>query len=155
MKGNTLDFSFSGLKTAVLRWVESHGLAEEIDARKRLLRTNPRPSVEEWLQATPQPTRDLLASFQRTVIEELLRHAASAAEQNDGVRSLIISGGVACNSGLRTAMTQAATGLPVFFPSAELSTDNAVMIAAAAFPKFRRGEFASRAISAQSNLALA
>jgi N6-L-threonylcarbamoyladenine synthase len=155
MKGNALDFSFSGLKTAVLRWVESHDLAGEIEVRKRSLRTSPRPSIDEWLRATPQPTRDLLASFQRTVIEELLRHASSAAEQNDGVRSLIVSGGVACNSGLRAALTQSSTGLPVFFPSAALSTDNAVMIAAAAFPKLRRGEFSSLEISAQPNLALA
>src|SRR5579863_1218670 len=69
MKGNALDFSFSGLKTAVLRWVESHGISGEIEARKRLLHANPQPSIEEWLQLTPQPTRDLLASFQYTVIE--------------------------------------------------------------------------------------
>jgi N6-L-threonylcarbamoyladenine synthase len=155
MKGNALDFSFSGLKTAVLRWVESHDLSGEIEIRKRLLRENPRPSLDEWLEVTPQPTRDLLASFQHTVVEELLRHAVNAAEKNEDVRSLIISGGVACNSGLRAALTQSATGLPVYFPSAALSTDNAVMIAAAAFPKFRRGEFASMATSAEPNLALA
>lgn len=155
MKGNTLDFSFSGLKTAVLRWVESHALAGEIEARKRLLQTCARPSIDEWLAVTPQPTRDLLASFQRTVIEELLRRASRAAEQNDGVLSLIVSGGVSCNAGLRAALTQAATGLPVFFPSVALSTDNAVMIAAAAFPKFRRGEFASLDAAAEPNLALA
>jgi N6-L-threonylcarbamoyladenine synthase len=154
MKGNSLDFSFSGLKTAVLRWVENHDMAGEIEARKQLLRTNPRPSVEEWLSATPQATRDLLASFQHTVIEELLRHAAAAAEQTEGVRSLIVSGGVACNSGLRAALTQAATGLPVFFPSATLSTDNAVMIAAAAFPKFRCGKFSPLDIAADPNLSL-
>jgi N6-L-threonylcarbamoyladenine synthase len=155
MKGNALDFSFSGLKTAVLRWVEGHDMAGEIDARKLLLQSNARPSIEEWLLVTPQPTRDLVASFQHTVIEELLRHASSAAEQSEGVRSLIVSGGVACNSGLRAALTQAATGLPVFFPSAALSTDNAVMIAAAAFPRFWRGEFTSLEVSAEPNLALA
>jgi N6-L-threonylcarbamoyladenine synthase len=155
MKGNTLDFSFSGLKTAVLRWVESHDMKEEIEARMRLLAANPTPSIEEWLTVTPQATRDLLASFQATVIAELLRHATSAADQNEGVRSLIISGGVACNSGLRAALTRAATGLPVFLPSTALSTDNAVMIAAAAFPKFRRREFAGMDIAALPNLALA
>ena len=143
------------MKTAVLRWVESHEMAAEIEGRKRLLAVNPAPSVEEWLGVTPQATRDLLASFQATVIEELIRHAVNAAEQNEGVRSLIISGGVACNSGLRASLTQAATGLPVFFPTAALSTDNAVMIAAAAFPKFRRGEFAGLDIAAVPNLALA
>jgi N6-L-threonylcarbamoyladenine synthase len=155
MKGNALDFSFSGLKTAVLRWVESREMTQEIETRKRLLAANSAPSVEEWLSVTPQATRDLLASFQRTVIEELLRHAAHAAEENESVRSVIVSGGVACNSGLRAAATQAAIGLPVFFPSAALSTDNAVMIAAAAFPKFRRNEFAGLDIAAEPNLRLA
>jgi len=154
MKGNALDFSFSGLKTAVVRWVESHDIAGEIEKRKILLRANAEPSLEQLLQVTPQTTRDLLASFQYTVIEEVLRHAASAAEQREDVRSLIISGGVACNSGLRAAAHKAALGLPVFFPSIALSTDNAVMIAAAAFPRFRRGEFASMSAAAQPNLAL-
>ncbi len=155
MKGNTLDFSFSGLKTAVLRWVESHDMGSEIESRKRLLQINASPGAEEWLALTPQATRDLVASFQRTVIEELMRHASHAAEENDSVRSVIISGGVACNSGLRAAATPATIGLPVHFPSAALSTDNAVMIAAAAFPKFRRGEFARLDIPAEPNLTLA
>ncbi len=155
MKGNKLDFSFSGLKTAVVRWVESHDMAEEIEIRKRLLREKPAPSLKEWLEVTPQRTRDLVASFQYTIVEELLRHAAGAVERVDDVRSLIISGGVACNSGLRAAATQASVGLPVFFPTAALSTDNAVMIAAAAFPKFRRGEFAPFTAAAEPNLALA
>jgi N6-L-threonylcarbamoyladenine synthase len=155
MKGNSLDFSFSGLKTAVVRWVQSHDIAEEIEERKRLLKTNPEPTIEDWLPITPQATRDLLASFQYTVIEELLRHAASAAERMEEVRSLIVSGGVACNSGLRTAATSAKLGMPVFFPTAALSTDNAVMIAAAAFPKFRREEFADLSAAAEPNLALA
>jgi N6-L-threonylcarbamoyladenine synthase len=135
--------------------VQSHDIAEEIEERKRLIKTNPDPAIQELLAITPQPTRDLLASFQYTVIEELLRHAASAAERMEEVRSLIVSGGVACNSGLRSAATQAALGIPVFFPAAALSTDNAVMIAAAAFPKFRRGEFADPSAAAEPNLALA
>jgi N6-L-threonylcarbamoyladenine synthase len=155
MKGNALDFSFSGLKTAVLRWVEARDMSREIAARKHLIAEKSSPSVQEWLAVTPQATLDLLASFQATVIDELLRRAVSAAEQNDGVRSLIVSGGVACNAGLRGTMTQAATGLPVYFPSPALSTDNAVMIAAAAFPKFRRGDFAGLEIAAEPNMALA
>ena len=155
MKGNPLDFSFSGLKTAVLRWVESHDMASEITTRKQLLKGNPNPEVKEWLAHTPKPTLDLLASFQRTVVNELLRHALNAAESNEGIRSLIVSGGVACNSGLRAAVTEGRTGIPVFFPSAALSTDNAVMIAAAAFSKFRRREFASFAEAAEPNLPLA
>ena len=155
MKGNTLDFSFSGLKTAVLRWVESHDMTAEIAARKELLRVNPVPSTEEWLAVTPRATLDLVASFQRTVVDELLRHAVNAADQLEGVRTLIVSGGVACNSGLRAAVNTNSIGIPVYFPSPGLSTDNAVMIAAAAFPKFRRQAFASLDAAAEPNLALA
>jgi N6-L-threonylcarbamoyladenine synthase len=158
MKGNTLDFSFSGLKTAVLRWVEARDLSAEISARRALLARNPQPSVEDWLDVTPRATRGLLASFQRTVIEELLRRAAASAEQI-GARSLIISGGVACNAGLRIAANKSANKIrlpyQVFFPDPGLSTDNAAMIAAAAFPKFARGEFADATLRADANLALA
>ncbi|MGA2737365.1 MAG: tRNA (adenosine(37)-N6)-threonylcarbamoyltransferase complex transferase subunit TsaD [Bryobacteraceae bacterium] len=154
MKGNPLDFSFSGLKTAVLRWVESRDLADETAARRDLLRTNPNPSLDRWLAVTPQATRDLLASFQRTVIEELLRRAATSAE-SIGARTLIVSGGVACNSGLRAAARDARLSCPALFPSPGLSTDNAAMIAAAAFPRLARGQFDDLSLAARANMALA
>jgi N6-L-threonylcarbamoyladenine synthase len=110
--------------------------------------------LTEWLNATPQATLDLLASFQATVIEELMRRAVASAEEI-GARSLIISGGVACNSGLRIAARSARLAYPVFFPEPGLSTDNAAMIAAAAYPKFLRGEFADWTLKADANLALA
>ena len=111
MKGNTLDFSFSGIKTAVLRWVEQRDMADEIAARRKL----EAPGVEDWLRATPQATRDLLASFQGTVIEELMRRLDAAAEKI-GARSLIVSGGVASNAGLRAAALNSNLPAPVFFP---------------------------------------
>ena len=148
MKGNQLDFSFSGLKTAVLRWTEQHDVKEEIARRKKLIRA----TVEEWLAATPQPTLDLLASFQHTVVEELLRRAVVAADEI-GAESVIVAGGVACNRGLREA-AEHATGLRFYFPAAGLATDNAAMIAAAAFPKLERGEFAGFDLKAQANLSL-
>ncbi len=154
MKGNPLDFSFSGLKTAVLRWVESHDLAAEIAARRDLLRAAPHPSLDQWLGVTPPATRDLLASFQRTVIEELLRRAAASA-QSIGARTLIVSGGVACNSGLRAAARDARLPCPTLFPSPGLSTDNAAMIAAAAFPRLARQQFDDLSLPARANLALA
>jgi N6-L-threonylcarbamoyladenine synthase len=154
MKGNALDFSFSGLKTAVLRWVQSAGLDIEIARRRGLLRSQPSPTVEQWLAVTPQPTRDLLASFQSTVIRELLKRATSSAEQI-GARSMIVSGGVACNSGLRAAARQANLPYPVRFPTPGLSTDNAAMIAAAAFPRYERGEFTDLNARASANLPLA
>jgi N6-L-threonylcarbamoyladenine synthase len=73
----------------------------------------------------------------------------------EDVRSIVITGGVACNSGLRAAAGAQWAGLPVYFPSPGLSTDNAVMIAAAAWEKFRRGEFAGLSDRVEPNLALA
>ncbi len=154
MKGNALDFSFSGLKTAVLRWVQSHDMAAEIEARCALRREKPSPTMEEWLALTPAATLGLLASFQHAVIHELLTRSSASAEQI-GAASLIISGGVACNSGLRTAARSAGLPYPVHFPTPGLSTDNAAMIGAAAFPKLRRGEFAGLEIKADASLTLA
>jgi N6-L-threonylcarbamoyladenine synthase len=154
MKGNALDFSFSGLKTAVLRWVEGRDMEAETGARRALQRNVPHPTTEDWLAATPQRTLDLLASFQRAVIHELLTRAADSAERMSA-RSVIISGGVACNRGLRAAAQSAGLPCAVHFPSPALSTDNAAMIAAAAFPKLARGEFAGFDVMAQANLTLA
>lgn len=153
MKGNPLDFSFSGLKTAVLRWTESRDLTGELRARRELLEANPKPEIADWVRVTPRPTLDLLASFQRTVIEELLRRTAIAAREMEA-RSIIVSGGVACNSGLRREAQSARLDVPVHFPSIALSTDNAAMIAAAAFPKFLRGEFGDLSTPAYPTLPL-
>jgi N6-L-threonylcarbamoyladenine synthase len=113
-----------------------------------------RAGIDELRAATPQRTLDLLASFQHAVVSELLRHAAISAEQI-GAQSLIISGGVACNSGLREAARSANLPYPVFFPAPGLSTDNAAMIAAAAFPRLARREFADFSLKASANLSLA
>jgi len=153
MKGNPLDFSFSGLKTAVLRWTEQRDMQQEIARRRELLKRNPRPTTEQWLAVTPQATLDLIASFQKTVVEELLRRAATSAAQI-GARCLIISGGVASNSGLRARARELAAGLRVLFPSPSMATDNAAMIAAAAFPKLARGETHDLTLRAQANLPL-
>ncbi len=150
MKGNTLDFSFSGLKTAVLRWVEAHDMEEEIRIRRQSQSVTP----EDWLHVTPQATLDLLASFQYTVIEELLRRSVASA-QTIGAKAMIVSGGVACNTGLRASAAGLHLPYPVYFPTAGLSTDNAAMIAAAAFPKYHRAEFSGFDLAARANLTLA
>ncbi len=154
MKGNSLDFSFSGIKTAVLRWFEARDMSEEVAARRELQSGFPAPTLEQWLSVTPPVTLGVLASFQHTVIEELLRRARRSAEEIHA-RSLIVSGGVACNSGLRLAAGNRRLPYPVYFPATGLSTDNAAMIAAAAFPKFLRQEFADWTLRAKANLALA
>jgi N6-L-threonylcarbamoyladenine synthase len=150
MKGNELDFSFSGMKTAVLRWTQAHAaVAEEVAGRRRLVN----PTLEELRAATSQQTLDLLASFQYAVIEELLRRAVVSADQI-GAASVIVAGGVACNAGLRAA-AQARAGLRFYFPKMSLSTDNAAMIAAAGFGKFARREFAGMDLRVSAQLALA
>jgi N6-L-threonylcarbamoyladenine synthase len=157
MKGNPLDFSFSGLKTAVLRWTQARDLSAEVRACRELLNVNPHPTLEDWLAVTPRATLDLLAGFQRTVIDEILRRVVTAARDIDA-RSVIISGGVACNAGLRLAAQSADLAAhlgAVHFPSFALSTDNAVMIAAAAFPKLRRGDLSDLATPAHASLPLA
>lgn len=153
MKGNDLDFSFSGLKTAVLRWVQAHDLVQEIRVRRELLQSNSNPSAEEWRAVTPQATLDLIASFQHTVISELLQRATASADQT-GAESIIVSGGVACNAGLRVE-TERYRNYAFHFPSLGLSTDNAAMIAAAAFPKVCSRDFAHWDLKAQANLPLA
>ena len=152
MKGNPLDWSFSGLKTAVLRWVRAAGMEEEIAARHAIFASGSKPSLEEALAATPQATRDLIAAFQRRVIEELLHRALQAAQGLE-VRSILVSGGVAANQGLRERFQRAP--YPVYFPTLSLSTDNAAMIAAAAYPKFARGERSGFDLAAKPSLALA
>ena len=154
MSGNSLDFSFSGLKTAVLRWSQQRDLSAQMAARKDLLRAFPHPSKEQWLAVTPQETLDLLASFQYTVIRELLRRLHTLMEVHDA-RSIIIAGGVACNSGLREAARLDGFPCPVYFPTIGLSTDNAAMIAAAAFPKLHRQEFSGLNLRVKANLTLA
>ncbi len=149
MKGNELDFSFSGLKTAVLRWTEQNDVQAEIAHRKKIRVA----SADKWRDVTPQGTLDLLASFQYTVIQELLRHAIASAERISA-ESILIAGGVASNAGLRHAAAQLRE-FKFYFPSSALSTDNAAMIAAAAFPKFQRCDFAGFDLKAQAGLMLA
>ena len=100
------------------------------------------------------PLCDLVASFQYTVIEELLRRTVTAAEQVNA-ESVIVAGGVACNTGLRAA-AQDRAGLRYFFPSPNLSTDNAAMIAAAALSQVRQHhDFAVSISASKPDLSLA
>ena len=147
MKGNDLDFSFSGHKTAVLRWTQQHDVQAEIERRRAL------KNFKDLLAATPQPTLDLLASFQHAVIDELLRRATAAALQI-GARAALVAGGVAGNLGLRQQASQS-KDLDFYFPDPALTTDNAAMIAAAAFPKYERRQFAGFDLKARAGLMLA
>jgi N6-L-threonylcarbamoyladenine synthase len=142
-----VDFSFSGLKTAVLRHVRettggpSTGTAASADALAGGL--------------SPQQVADISASFQRVVVNVLLDRTFEAARWL-GARSIGISGGVSANSRLRgEAEARAARhGVPVFVPPLALSTDNAAMIGAAALRIMQRGGAGRYDFNAEAALGL-
>jgi N6-L-threonylcarbamoyladenine synthase len=153
--GPHFDFSYSGIKTAVLRYVETEKLKPAIETRRQALAGIGKPALEDVLRLCDRQTLNLVASFQRTMVHDLVMKTLAAAREYD-VRTLFVSGGVAANRELRAAFEREAgiEGLPVFFPSRALSTDNAAMIAAAAFPKFLRGEFVAMNFSAEAGMRL-
>ena len=152
-------FSFSGIKTAVLRYVDLHNLRPEAEARREALFTGPdapaNPTVEAALATCDPQTLDLIASFQHAVVGDLLKKTF-AAQESLGVPRILVTGGVAANRELRARFTAEATrrNLHVAFPTLALSTDNAAMIAAAAWPRLQAGEFAPSNLSADPSLAL-
>jgi N6-L-threonylcarbamoyladenine synthase len=124
MKDGKPDFSFSGIKTAVLYHVRREGIAPVTDREN-----------------VPDTVRDLVASFQRAVVDALVARLRRAAEDHRPA-SLIVSGGVAANSLLRAEAARVAekVGLPLCVPPIALSTDNAAMIGAAGYLAWKRGE---------------
>jgi N6-L-threonylcarbamoyladenine synthase len=153
--GSTFDFSYSGIKTAVLRYVETHNMAPAIEQRRRTLAEMKTAKADAVLKLCDRQTLDLVASFQRAMVGDLVAKTLHAARELD-VSTLFITGGVAANSELRSTFEREAgkAGLPVYFPSRPLSTDNAAMIAAAAYPKFLAGDFAGLELSAEASLPL-
>jgi N6-L-threonylcarbamoyladenine synthase len=149
------DFSYSGIKTAILRYVEAHDMQSAVKARHEALARVPKPKLEDYLANCDKHTLDLVASFQRAIVEDLVARTLAAAEAYD-VATLFVTGGVAANQELRRTFERegAKKGLPVFFPSRPLSTDNAAMIAAAAYPKFLAKDFAALDFSAEASLQL-
>ncbi len=214
-------FSFSGIKTAVLRYVELHGLRAESRARHARLFSRedfhpdrqkmavilsespqrrveesavvfetaerdphsparPPQSREEALALCPQPTLDLIASFQHAVVGDLMKKTFAAAE-SQGAARILVTGGVAANRELRARFTAEAARrnschperakrvegsavafepvkgnlhYSVSFPTLALSTDNAAMIAAAAWPRFLARDFAPPNLTADPSLTL-
>ena len=132
------DFSFSGLKTAVTKHVRETGL--------RPVKNGEKPG---------QGIKDLAASFQSVVVRSLVGTMERVAEDYRP-RTVIVAGGVACNGALREASREAAKrlGLPVYFPSTHLSTDNAAMIAAAGTVRLQGGERAGLDLNADVTLRL-
>ncbi len=149
------DCSYSGIKTAILRYVEAHNMRGAIEDRRQALVKIAKPKLEDYLAVCDNPTLDLVASFQRAIIEDLVRKTLAAAQAYD-VATLFVTGGVAANQELRQTFEREGSqhGLAVFFPSRPLSTDNAAMIAAAAYPKFLAKDFAPIDFSAEAGMVL-
>ena len=130
--GSPYDFTFSGLKSAVLNYINHAKMTgEEI--------------------AVP----DLAASFQNSVVDSLVSRTVAAAKEY-GYRKVAIAGGVASNSALRAAMEEACRrrNLRCYYPSPILCTDNAAMIGAAAYYEYRKGNLAGWDLNAVPNLKL-
>ena len=145
-----IDFSFSGLKTAVLRLVRGRtGINPDIRAMKAAA------SDEAGAMLSAAEVADIAASFQRTVVDALLDRTFEAARWL-GARSVGIAGGVSANSRLRAdAETRGASfGIPVFIPPLALSTDNAAMIGAAGLRRLRSGGPGTLDFNAESSLML-
>jgi tRNA N6-adenosine threonylcarbamoyltransferase len=136
MKNQSLDFSFSGLKTAVRIRATALGVAHG------------RPTGG----AVTDTVRNLAASFQRTVVETLVDTTLAACRRHN-ISTVLLAGGVACNRRLRRAFDEAAQrhGLAVYAPSPRYTTDNAAMIAAAAFLHLERDQLAPLDVNADPN----
>jgi N6-L-threonylcarbamoyladenine synthase len=140
MKGD-LDFSFSGLKTAVMRFVRGRLAAD--------------PPPGNGMTLSPKEIADVCASFQRVVANTLLDRLFDAAERF-GAQSVGIAGGVSANSRLRNDLVARGrhAHLPVFIPRISLATDNAAMIAAAGLRGFHAGVRAGWDLNADASLEL-
>ena len=139
LKDGSPDFSFSGIKTAVLYHVRREGIAPA---------AGPASASGE--------IRDLVASFQRAVVEALVRRMSDVARERRP-RTLLLTGGVAANRLLRREAARAAEalGVALAMPPIALSTDNAAMIAAAGFVNLARGVRAGLDLDADPRLPLA
>jgi N6-L-threonylcarbamoyladenine synthase len=129
IRGAELDFSFSGLKTALLHHVRKHGVPEG------------------------QGLADLCASYQEAIVGALTQKLFRAARRLQFER-IVLSGGVAANGRLRAAVTEKAAeyeGLSVFLPPPKLCTDNAAMIAVAGTEALRRGERSGMDLAADAS----
>lgn len=132
LEANSLDFSFSGLKSSVLNYLNRARQKEEL-----------------------VPKADLAASFQQAIIDVLVDKTVLAARLKS-CKTVLIAGGVAANGGLRTALEEKgkAEKLSILYPPLILCTDNAAMIGCAAYFRYIKGQFAPLTLNAIPNLKL-
>ncbi len=152
--GDSDDFSFSGLKTALLRLVEPYRLPSPPRTQPQ---TGPFAEHRPPVYRDDLPRAGLAASFQEAVVDVLAVKTARAASR-EGVRSVLLAGGVAANQALRQRLARELdmleTGIPLHLPAFELCTDNAAMIAGAAYYALRRGDQAGWEADISPRLAL-
>jgi N6-L-threonylcarbamoyladenine synthase len=122
---DTLDFSFSGVKTALLHLAQEKGIYPA-----------PSSSLEE--EQVAYLVREMAANFQASVVEVMVVKLMEMADRY-GARGLILGGGVAANAHLRAEISRRSS-LPVMIPPPVLCTDNGAMIAACAYFQYQRGE---------------
>ncbi|MFQ5768209.1 MAG: tRNA (adenosine(37)-N6)-threonylcarbamoyltransferase complex transferase subunit TsaD, partial [Acidobacteriota bacterium] len=149
MSDGSLDFSFSGLKTAALLTMRREGVTP-LDGRVTDL-----SSDVDREAAAPAAVRDLFASFQRAVVSFLVKRTVQCLEET-GVGLVCMGGGVACNSLLRKSMAAAGEkhGFQVAWPRPDLCSDNGAMVAAAGYRMLARGEVSGLDLDAAPGLRL-
>jgi len=127
----------------------------EMQEREKAISRGER-NFEQLLPLCGPKTLGLIREFQNAVVRDLVERTMRAAEELN-VPTVLVSGGVAANRQLRATFEVRArnAGLNVFFPSHALSTDNAAMIAAAAYPRFCNRIFAGRSLNASASLPIA
>lgn len=140
---NIYDFSFSGLKSAVLNYLNSCRMKQGLDGNVIYSSKTDRPDFDPFELVNPDENitvADVTASFQAAVVDVLVTHTVEAAGQY-GFKQVAMAGGVASNSALREAMKNAceAKGIKLYYPSPILCTDNAAMIGCAAYYEFISG----------------
>lgn len=149
--GDSYDFSFSGLKTALLREVDHYRRPRT--RPKKVVSTEPFPVHDPPEYAANMPVADIAADFQDAIVDVLVRKTARAAEEHR-VAMVLLAGGVASNSMLRRKL-EAALSVPLRAPEPSLCTDNGAMIAGTAFYLFQRGVTASIDLDVSPQLPLA
>jgi N6-L-threonylcarbamoyladenine synthase len=149
--GDTYDFSYSGVKTALLRVVEKYRIVEPPASRARVA-DEPFPTYRPPRLGPTLPVADLAAAYQEAIVEPLVEKTMRAV-QATGATMVLLAGGVAANSSLRERLGSA-LDVPFRYPPLALCTDNAAMVGAAAYYQLRRDRQADWTLDARPNLAL-